>query len=234
MDKGLVPSHVAFIPDGNRRWARENGVPNRKAYDIGAQKFEKILDWCMEAGVSHVSAYVLSAENSRMRSRSELKEIFGTICDFMERWLKPGSIVDRYEIKVNFVGNPLMLPSRLKDIIKKMIQKTSRYKKRLVNMMIGYSGKEEIVSAMKKIAKKFLSGTRLSISQKSIQRNMSVKQPVDLVIRTGGQNRLSNFMIWQTAYAEIYTTKTFWPDFSKKDFNKAIAFFADTKRNFGA
>lgn len=226
-----VPSHVAIILDGNRRWAQENNLSSTEGHAAGAKKFESFINWCIESGVETVSAYVLSSDNLN-RPRSELKGLFDVMCDFGERWLQPGGLIDKCEVRINFIGNLNLLPVRLLKVIEEIRVRTAKYTKRFLNILIAYSGKEEIADAVKQIIKNVMKrGVR--ITPKTIEKKLAVKAPVDLVIRTGGQSRLSNFLLWQTAYAEIYTTKTFWPDLSKKEFNKALVWFAGTKRNFG-
>lgn len=228
----MIPSHIAFIPDGNRRWAKANHVPNSKAYSKGGMKFERILDWSMEKGISQVSAYILSSDNFSMRSSIELKEIYTAICDLMERWLKPGSIVDKYHVKVNFIGKIDILPKRLRDLISLMWKKTRGYRDRLINIMINYSGKEEIVNAVKSILSR-LGSSKVTLTPRLIESGLGTKTPVDLIIRTGGMRRLSGFMTWQTGYSEMFVTKKMWPDFRKSDFNRAIDYYSGVKRNFG-
>ncbi len=229
----IVPNHIAVILDGNRRWSVSKGLPPWKGYVAGGEKFEKFLDWCIESGIKTVSAYVLSAENLR-RSKKELNKLFDIMCNFIYKWLKPGGLIDKHEVKVSFVGNLKRLPIRLLRLIRKMTLKTANYSKKFLNIMIGYSGKDEIANAVQNIITNIAKYGRIRITPKTIEKNLSVKSPVDLVIRTGGYSRLSNFLLWQTAYAEMYTTKTFWPDFSKKEFTKALNWFASTQRNFGA
>jgi undecaprenyl diphosphate synthase len=226
-----VPNHVAVILDGNRRYSKGKNLSLAEGYAAGAEKMEVFMEWCAQSGVKMVSAYVLSSDNLK-RSKKELHSLFDVMCKYGERWLEPGGLIDKYEVKINFSGNLNLLPLRLLRIIERMKKKTEGYTKRILNILIAYSGKEEIAEAVKGILKSVMK-RGIRITPKAIEKNLSVRAPVDLVIRTGGQSRLSNFLIWQTAYAEIYTTKTYWPNLSKREFNKALDFFAGTKRNFG-
>jgi len=229
----VVPNHVAVILDGNRRWSKENGGSLSEGYAAGAEKLEQFLEWTAEAGVKNISAYVLSGENLR-RSKKELRMLFDVMCKYGERWLEPGGLVDKYEVRINFMGNLNRLPVRLMRVIERMKVKTAKYTKRFLNILIAYSGKEEITEAVRGIIKSVMKHGGIKITPKSIEKRLAVKMPVDMVIRTGGQSRLSNFLLWQTAYAEIYVTKTFWPDFSKREFTKSLNWFASTQRNFGS
>lgn len=228
-----VPNHIAVILDGNRRWAISRGLPKWKGYVAGGEKFEEFADWCLKAGVKFISAYVLSTENL-YRSKKELNKIFDVMCNFIYKWLQPGGLIDKHEVRVSFVGDLKRLPIRLLRLIKRMTLKTAKYSKRFMNIMIAYSGQNEIANAVKNIIANIAKHGRIRITPKTIEKNLSVNTPVDLVIRTGGYSRLSNFLLWQTAYAEMYNTKTFWPDFSKREFVKALDWFANTQRNFGA
>lgn len=227
----VVPNHIAVILDGNRRWSTLNDVSEFEGHLKGAQKFEKFLDWCLEANIKTVSAYVLSMENLVKRSKSEIKGLIELFCRFITKWLQPGGLVDRHQVNVNFVGNLNLLPKKLTDLITKMKSKTKNYNKKFVNIMIAYSAKEEIASAFKNILKNIKKNKKVTSSL--IEKNLSVKSPVDLVIRTGGKSRLSNFLIWQTAYAEMFTVKKLWPDITKRDFERSLVFFAGAQRNFG-
>lgn len=217
----------------DRRWAVSKNLPSWRGHVAGGEKFEQFVTWCVDAGVKTVSAYVLSTENLK-RSKKELNKLFDIMCNFIHKWLQPGGLIDRHEVRVSFVGNLNRLPVRLIRLIRKMTEKTAKYSKKFLNIMIAYSGKEDIANAMQSILMKAARYGRIRVTPKMIEKNLRMNSPVDLVIRTGGQSRLSGFLLWQTAYAEMYTTKTFWPDFSKREFNRALRFFAGTQRNFGA
>ena len=229
----IIPNHIAVILDGNRRWAKLHDMQPWEGHRKGAENFEKFLDWCLKLGVPRVSAYVLSTENLN-RPKNELSKIYDIICEFLAKWLKDGGILDKHEVKVNFVGDLNRLPARLLRLIRRMIHKTANYSKKILNIMIAYGSKFEITQAVKTLLMKVMKTGKLQITQKDLEKNLMVKDSVDLVIRTGGMSRLSNFLLWQTAYAEMYVTKTLWPDFSKRQFMKAINWFGVTQRNFGS
>ena len=137
-------------------------------------------------------------------------------------------------MKVRFVGDLNRLPPKIVKLMGKIMQKTAKYQKRLLNVLINYGGKFELVEAFKKLASKIVKAGKIEINEKDIEENLLVNSPVELIIRTGGFSRLSNFMMWQAAYAEIYVTKKLLPDFSKREFMKAIRWYSSVKRNFGA
>jgi len=230
-DQTIIPNHVAFILDGNRRWARAHGL-NLFGHRQGGKKFEEVLNWCLELGVPQVSAYVLSTENLD-RPKKELDEIFKTAYDFLKRWEKKKTVFDKYEVKIRFVGDLSKLPPKLVKAMGKIMQRTAKYQKRILNILVGYGSKFELTTVMRKIAEKALKTGYIEISEKDINANLLVPVPVDLVIRTGGMKRLSNFLLWQASYAELIFLETLWPDFSKKEFIWCIEEYNRRQRKFG-
>lgn len=229
--KLAVPNHIAFVLDGNRRWARKYRL-DFFGHRQGGKKFENVLKWCLDIGVPNISAYVLSTENLK-RPKKELDEIFAVALDFLERWEKDGEIFDKYEVKIRFIGDLSKLPPKLVRLMGRIMRKTAKYQRKTLNVLVAYGSKFELTEVMKKIAEKAIKTGRIEISEKVVNKNLLVPVPVDLVIRTGGHHRLSNFLLWQAAYAEFYVTDTFWPDFSKKELLKAIRWFNKQKRNYG-
>jgi len=193
------------------------------------------LNWCLELEIPQVSVYVLSTENLN-RPKKELKELFRIFYEYFERWEKKKekeSFLEKYQVKVRFVGDLERLPPKLVKLMGKIMGKTAKYQKRILNIMIAYGSKFELTQAIKKIAEKAVKLGKIEITEKDIEANLLVPTPLDLVIRTGGFSRLSNFMLLQASYAEIFTTKVLWPDFSKKDLIKAIKWYNSVQRNFG-
>jgi tritrans,polycis-undecaprenyl-diphosphate synthase [geranylgeranyl-diphosphate specific] len=232
MNGMIVPKHVAVILDGNRRWAAEHHLRTWEGHKYGAQTFDKFLDWCIELNVEQVSAYVLSSENLNRPTR-EVVEILKLLKDELDRFeTERAAKIDKYEIRVRFCGDFSRLPESLVRIMKRIMRKTERYNKKFLNILIAYGGRYELTSVIKNIIAGAIS-KRVKITEKTIEENLLISGDVDLVIRTGGMSRLSNFMPWQTTYAEFYVTKVLWPDFTKKDLIKAIKWFNTMKRNFG-
>jgi tritrans,polycis-undecaprenyl-diphosphate synthase [geranylgeranyl-diphosphate specific] len=227
----VVPNHLAVIIDGNRRWAVKHGLEPWKGHWKGVKVVESFLKWCLEAGIPQVSIYALSTENLN-RSKKELKELVKVFIYGLKRLLK-SNILDKYQIRVNFVGNLKVLPKAMVRLMNLIMKKTKKYTKRVLNFLIAYGSHFELLQTFRKIMKKVLQSGSFRVTTKDIEENLLVKGPVDLVIRTGGFSRLSNFLLWQTAYAEFYVTDTLWPDFSKKEFKKALRWFSKVKRNFG-
>jgi len=229
-----VPNHLAVIIDGNRRWARRN---NKKfpwqGHRAGAKTFENFLNWCMELGVPQLSVYMLSTENLN-RPKREVKELFDLYYEYLKKWEEgKDGLLEKYEVRVRCIGDLDKLPPKLKRLSGKLMQKTAKYQKRALNLMIAYGSQFELTEVMKKIAQKAVKTGRIVVTKKEIEKNLLVPVPIDLIIRTGGHHRLSNFMLWQAAYAEMYVTETLWPDFSKRELLKAIKWYNSVKRNFG-
>jgi len=227
-----LPNHLGLILDGNRRWARARNLPVWMGHKKGAEKLEEVLNWCLEAGIKQISVYVLSTENIQNRPKLEIKKIFQLLYEYFKRWERGEfKVIEKYRVKVRVFGNLKLLPKKLRELIKKLIKKTSKYKERFLNLLIAYGAKFEILQAVKRLIRKVKEKKR--IKETDIERYLMIKEPVDLIIRTGGYSRLSNFLVLQAAYAEIWVTKTLWPDFSKKEFYKALKWYSNLKRNFG-
>jgi len=228
----IIPNHIAVVLDGNRRWAAEHNLKPWEGHKFGVQTFDKFLDWCLELNIQQVSAYVLSTENLNRPSR-EVLEILKLLKHELDRFeLERAAKIDKYEIKVRFCGDFSKLPNSLVKIMRRIMRKTEKYNKKFLNILIAYGGRYELTNAIKNLIGRALK-KRIKITEKTIEENLLISGDVDLVIRTGGMSRLSNFLPWQSTYAELYVTKVLWPDFTKKDLIKAIKWFNNMKRNFG-
>jgi len=228
-----VPNHLGVIIDGNRRWAKKRGMPVWYGHRQGAKTLENFLNWCLELKIPQVSVFTLSTENLN-RPKRELEELFKLYYKYLDKWAnKKNGFLDKYEVKVKFIGYFSKLPPKLVRLMGKLMQKTAKYQKKILNLLVAYGTHIEITHVIKKIAEKALKTGKLEITPKKIEKNLLVSVPLDLVIRTGGFSRLSNFMVWQASYAEIYTTQTLWPDFTKEELIKAIEWYNSIQRNFG-
>ena len=225
----LIPQHIALILDGNRRWAVEHGLPKLAGHTKGAENVRRIAKAALDQGVPFVTMYVLSTENLKGRSQEELAHLFflfGTIVDYLDKFLK-------HEIRFRVVGDTTKLPPDLQDRLTSTVEKTKHHKRLTLTFAINYGGRDEIKRAVQKIVKDNI--TEEQITEKLIASYLDTQDipEVDLVIRTGGDQRLSNYLLWQSAYAELYFTKTFWPAFSAEDLAEAISWFQQQKRNRG-
>jgi len=233
MENLMMPNHIGIILDGNRRWAKKHGLSPWEGHREGAKTFEKFINWCLELNIPQISAYVLSTENLN-RPKREVNEILRLLKEYLDKLENEKiHLFDKYEVKIRFHGNFKKLPKSLVKIMNRIMRRTEKYDKKILNILIAYGGKYELTKAIKNIAEKILRSGRIRITKKDIEENLLISGDVDLVIRTGGNYRLSNFLLWQTAYAEIYVTKTLWPDFKKRNLIKAIEWFNNVKRNFG-
>jgi undecaprenyl diphosphate synthase len=229
----ILPNHIALIPDGNRRWARARGMEPWKGHWEAANVFENFLNWCLELKIPQISIWIGSTENLSKRPKREIEELYKVYYHWLEKWEEKKSILDKYEVRVRFVGDLSKLPPKLVKLMGKIMQKTAKYQKRVINVLINYGGKFELVEVFKNLANMVAKTGKIEITEKDVEKNLLVPTPVDLIIRTGGWSRLSNFMLWQSAYAEIYVTKTLFPDFSKREFMKALRWYSSLQRNFG-
>jgi len=217
-------SHVAFIMDGNGRWGKIRKKGRNFGHLNGVKTVKKVVESSLKLKIPIVTFYVFSTENWN-RPKSEIKFLFKLIIIYFKQELNR---VVSNGIKINIFGKINSLPIKIRKSLKNAIKMTKKNKKIIVNLAINYGSKDEIVNAAKKMKKK--------ISAQSLEKNLYTnKLPnPDILIRTGGHKRLSNFMLWQLAYAEIYFLKKLWPDFSSNDLIKIINDFKKIKRNFGA
>ena len=217
-------NHVAFIMDGNGRWGLKRKKGRNFGHLNGVKTVRKIVESSVKLKIPIVTFYVFSTENWK-RPRSEINFLFNLIINYFKKELK--NVISN-GIKVNIIGKINNLPKKVKSSLKEVIQLTRKNKKITVNLAINYGSKDEIVYALKKV--------KNNITIKSIERNLYTRNLLnpDILIRTGGHKRLSNFMLWQLAYAEIYFLKKLWPDFNENDLKRIVSNFKKIKRNFGS
>lgn len=234
MPNGLiVPNHLGIIIDGNRRWAQKRGMPSWYGHRYGAKNLQNFLNWCLELNIPNVSVFTLSTENLN-RPKRELEELFNLYYKYLKRWEeRKDGFLDKYEVRVKFVGDLSRLPPKLVRLMGKIMQKTAKYQKKFLNLLVAYGSHFEIKEVVKKIVQKCLEKGTIEITEKDIQENLLVPVPLDLIIRTGGYSRLSNFMLLQASYAEIITLKKLWPDFTKEDLINCIKKYNRIQKNFG-
>ena len=221
------PQHIAFIMDGNGRWATERGKPRTYGHREGVRALEKVVRACRDLQIRVCSVYAFSTENWK-RPRSEIDALF----DMLRENITKIDDYDKYDIRVTVMGDLTALPSDLQASITKLVEATQSHQSYIFNIGINYGGRSEIVHAVNKILK---SGCT-SITQEDLQKALytaDLPDP-DIIVRTGGERRLSNFMLYQSAYAEFYYTDLYWPDMNKKEVEKIIEWFSMRKRRFGA
>jgi undecaprenyl diphosphate synthase len=230
LDLKSVPKHIAIIMDGNRRWARQKGLPDIKGHEEGTEALEKVMEAAEDFGVETVTVYALSTENIKERAKREVKGLFELMKSGYHRKLK--KMMDR-GVKISVIGELEGLPGVLRRIIQEIRNTYIKNESIKLNIALNYGGKKELVEAIKEIIKSGIDVDK--INDELIARHLYTGGQPDpeLVIRTGGRIRLSNFLLWQTAYSELYFTKTLWPDFDREELKKAIVWYQNQKRNFG-
>jgi undecaprenyl diphosphate synthase len=219
--------HVAIIMDGNGRWGIKHKGTRNAGHRAGLNTVEMVIKECISANIGNITLYTFSTENWK-RPKKEINFLFSLLESFL---LKKIDYIIKDKIKLKFIGNLKKLPTKLKFLLIESEKKTSQFKKLQINIALNYGSKSEIINSVKAINKR-----SLKINEKNIEKNLftnGIPNP-DILIRTGNTQRLSNFLLWQLAYTEIFFEKKFWPDFKKKDFKKILNKFKNLKRNFGA
>lgn len=230
IDPNNLPQHIAIIMDGNRRWAKKHNLPATKGHEAGAKNLEEILEYCRNLGIKHLTVYALSTENWRKRSLEEVKGIFGLLIRIVKERAKQ---YQKSGIRFFVLGDFLAFPFKVKNAIKKILSMAITEQKIQFNVALNYGGRDEIVNAVKNIVKDKISASK--INEELISDYLYTKgQPdPDLIIRPGGEFRLSNFLIWQMSYAELFFTDILWPDFTPKELEKAIIWYQSRNRRMG-
>ncbi len=218
--------HIGFIMDGNGRWAKAKGKPRTFGHKKGAETIEKVLDACFDYDVEVVSLYAFSTENWS-RPKDEIDAIFDLLRSFLQQYSKK---LTEHEIRLVISGDISAIAEDLRVECEKLVDKTKDYKKYTLNIALNYGSRAEIVRAVNKIKNK--EGEILEEDITGALYTCDLPD-IDLVVRTSGEMRLSNFFLWQCAYAEFYFTDILWPDFNKKETAKAIEWFYGRKRRFG-
>ncbi|MFL2887399.1 MAG: di-trans,poly-cis-decaprenylcistransferase [Pelagibacterales bacterium MED-G40] len=219
-------NHVAFIMDGNGRWGKNKNKSRNFGHLKGVETVEKIVKASLKLRIPMITFYVFSTENWR-RPKTEIRFLFNLIGSYFKKEINN---VIKNGIKINILGRTSSFSTPLKSVLRDTVKKTTKNKKLVVNLALNYGSKNEIKNAFIKLKK-----SRSKISEAKISKNLytSKMHDPDILIRTGGQRRLSNFMLWQLAYSELYFLDKLWPDFNSNDLRKIIKNYRSVKRNFG-
>ena len=219
--------HVAIIMDGNGRWGIKHKQSRNSGHRAGLDTVDLIINHCIKQEIKFLTLYTFSSDNWK-RPKSEIIFLFKLLENFLKK--KINKIIDK-DIKLNFIGELTRLPVKLQKLLKLSENKTSTKKTLQVNIALNYGSKNELINAIKRIKQK-----KIKINEKNIDKNLYSKDlpDPDILIRTGDTHRLSNFLLWQLSYTEIFFEKKLWPDFNINDFNKILDKFKKVKRNFGS
>ncbi|MBZ9571972.1 di-trans,poly-cis-decaprenylcistransferase [Patescibacteria group bacterium] len=226
-----IPYHIVLFPDGNRRWARKKGLPNLAGHQQGYKNLKKFARWCGDRGVKILTAFGFSTENWK-RSKKEVNYLMGL---FEQGLSNKGDIgkLHKEGVKIKIIGQKERLPKSLQKIIKQVENLTRNNKKLRLNLAVSYGGRWDILQAIQKIIKEKVPAKKITENLfENFLLTTGLPTP-DLVIRAGGEKRLSNFLLWQAAYSELYFSKKLWPDFTKKDLDEVLKEFSRRKRRFG-
>ncbi|WP_444147121.1 isoprenyl transferase [Blautia stercoris] len=229
----VIPNHVAIILDGNGRWAKKKGMPRTYGHVKGCENLEKICSVAKELGVKYLTVYAFSTENWK-RSKEEVDALMKLFRNYMKKCIK---ISRDNKMQVRVIGDPTAFDPDLQEKIKELEEYSSQYDELYFQIALNYGSRDEIKRAVQKMAED-VKAEKLNpeeISEQTISDYLDTKglPDPDLLIRTSGEERLSNFLMWQLAYTEFYFTDVAWPDFNKTEFEKAIAKYNQRDRRFG-
>ena len=233
VDFSRLPQHIAIIMDGNGRWAKSRGLPRTAGHAAGAETFRTIATYCREIGIRYLTVYAFSTENWK-RPAEEVSAIMGLLKKYL---LEAIADMEKEQVRFVFFGDLAPLPTELRQLCEETQERSAVYEGCQVNICLNYGGRDEILRAAKALAEECVAGKRdaESLTEEDLSAYLwsaGVPDP-DLVIRPSGEMRLSNFLLWQSAYAEFYMTQVCWPDFSKEDLCKALVAYQSRSRRFG-
>ena len=233
IDKNNLPNHLAIIMDGNGRWAKQKGLLRTLGHESGTKSVKKTVESCAKLGINNLTLYAFSTENWN-RPKFEVDTLMKLLIASLKKEMK--SLMEN-NIRLNAIGNLTNLPAKVQKELNEVIQKTSENTRMTLTLALSYGAREEIIQAVKKIADKVKNNiiSTDTIDESIINEHLYTHNlpDVDLVIRTSGEHRISNFLLWQIAYAEFYFVDVLWPDFGQEDLYKAIISYQSRERRFG-
>lgn len=221
-----IPKHIAFIMDGNGRWAKKRMLPREQGHIVGAKKFREIVQHCSDVGVEVVTVYAFSTENWK-RPKKEVDALMQLFRDHMRETLQD---FEKRNVRVLFIGNRDVFDDEMKKTMDK-IEKLTSHRHKTLCIAINYGGKSEIVDAVNKL----ISKGKTAITEEDITKEIysGAVPPPDMIVRTGGEMRLSNFLLWQSAYSELFFTDTLWPDLKNEEVDSMIEAYCQRNRRYG-
>ena len=233
LDRNKLPKHIAVIMDGNGRWAAKKGLQRILGHDTGVKSVQEIVEEALNLNIPYLTLYAFSTDNW-----SRPQDEIGTLMNLLVKYLKSEfNKLIKNNIRLNTIGNIEALPKLVQDEVKRVSEKTKNNDKMVLTIALSYGAREEIEAVVKKIALEVKNNiiSIENVDQSIINKHLYTRNlpDVDLLIRTSGEQRVSNFLLWQIAYAELYFTKVYWPDFGKKDLHKALLNYQNRERRFG-
>jgi len=229
MSKEKKPEHVAIVLDGNRRFAKRLMLEPHRGHELGREKVEELLDFAIDLDIKEMTFFALSSENLKKRPKVELNYLYKIFREALRDISRDR--IKKNGIRIKFIGDLELLPDELRDQCYKLEKETARNDKLIVNFAIAYGGRQELISAVKKIIRNKVDEN--DVDEELIEENLYNKSRPDLIIRTGGEKRTSNFLLWQSTYSEWFFLDKLWPEFEKEDLVECIDEFKRRKRNFG-
>jgi len=233
---GQLPKHIAIILDGNGRWAKQRNLPRSEGHRQGGENLKKLIDVVLELQIPYISLYTFSTENWK-RPKSEIQNLWKLLKEFFTKYLEE---CKEKQICIKVSGDISKLPKSSQEILDIAVQETKKNKRLVANFCINYGSQQEIIRAVNQIIKNKIehfknTGKISDVKIKEFEKYLYTYPlpSVDLLIRPGGEQRISNFMLWQCAYAEIYFTNVLWPDFSQEELFNALKWYSERERRFG-
>ena len=227
-----IPRHVAIIMDGNGRWAKRRGLPRTAGHAVGSENFRKIATYCKNIGMDYLTVYAFSTENWK-RPSDEVSAIMKLLKKYLDEAV---ATMERDRIRMKVFGNVEALPEELRKLVAKTDEISARYEGFQANICLNYGGRDEIITAARRYAEDLMEGRAGGELTEDVFSSYLYSAGIpdpELIIRTGGEQRISNFLLWQCAYSEFYYTDTFWPDFGPAELDRAIAAYNARDRRFG-
>ena len=228
--QNVFPRHIAIIMDGNGRWAQKRLLPRKAGHAVGSETFRSTADYLnLHTGVEYLTVYAFSTENW-VRPKDEVDEILRLLRKYMDEACR--TLLEK-NVKLHFLGDLTVFPADIRAQMDEIHALSEKGTGLHINVAVNYGGRDEIAHAVRALAREGFDMTQITEEQITSHLYTAGQPDPDLIIRTGAEQRLSNFLLWQSSYAELYFTDTLWPDFSGKDIDEAIAWFRSRKRRFG-
>lgn len=234
MEIEKVPKHIGIVLDGNRRFSKKLMMKPWMGHEWGAKKLEKLIEWCVEYKIKELTLYTLSLQNFFSRPKKELNYLINLFKNEAKK-LKNDERLSKYKIKINFIGRLNLFDDELHNLMNEIMERTKDNNNLTINLAMAYGGQEEVIDAVKKIAEQVKKGELNvnKINEEVFENNLYMKSSPELVIRTGGERRTSNFLNYQAAYAEWIFLEKLWPEFEKEDFVECLQEYSKRERRFG-